>query len=219
MMEDKEKFEALIKLADIQQKGFDKRRDIEWKVSLALWAAIFIGTGFLLDHKELKYDICEICLGYFIFFIIYVIWVGKMGDSHEKDKFYRNEHRKLALHYISGRKLISIKNEDGSDKIENGKVIYKTDDEELKDHYDLNQLYEDKYEVYYIKDKEGKIIKRHTKDKFITEKGLKGYKIYGLFYDLWLACEIAITSLFLLVSFSLLFSNHPYHFFYHCSYH
>jgi hypothetical protein len=172
MMDDKDKVEALIKLADIQQKGFDKRRDIEWKVSLALWAAIFIGTGFLLDHKELKYDIFLILIGYIVFCIIYFIWVGKIGNSHEIDKYYRNTHRDNIFAIFN--------NEESPD---------------LGDSYDT-------YES-----KGGKKI------------NLFGNKNLTLFYDLWLCCEIAITALFLIGSFILLYSNHNCHHFHHCCYH
>lgn len=52
-MSQKERFDALLKLAEFKCNIRESRRDVEWKVSLALWAITGAAVAYLKGHSFL----------------------------------------------------------------------------------------------------------------------------------------------------------------------
>jgi len=50
-MADKDRIEALLKLAEASWRDYSARRSVEWKVNFALWAALGAFAGFLFQQK------------------------------------------------------------------------------------------------------------------------------------------------------------------------
>lgn len=92
-MENKERFDAFMRLAEFQQVSLERRIGIEWKMTTVLWTAIFLGTSYLksnginLPHYTWIFITC--------FLIIYFFWLGLLGRANFIDKsfkeYYRNE--------------------------------------------------------------------------------------------------------------------------------
>lgn len=91
-MNEKEKIDTYLKLLEIVQTGFDKRKDIEWKVTIALWVGIFAATAFLKENYS-NPSCCFLGLLYLLFFILCVLWACSLGGSHETDKRFRQYYR------------------------------------------------------------------------------------------------------------------------------
>ena len=77
-----ESIDQFLKLYEIQRDTLNKRREIEWKISISFWSTIIIGTGYLLNKITLP-----VCSGvyYLILLIIFSVWVGKVYHSSEVD--------------------------------------------------------------------------------------------------------------------------------------
>ncbi len=81
-MDDKDKADVYLRLAEATQTRYWNRRNIEWKVHLSLWAAMIIGMGAILggDHAiscTLKMFFIP---GLIIFFLMVRGWTKKVND-------------------------------------------------------------------------------------------------------------------------------------------
>jgi hypothetical protein len=97
-MEDKDRIDAFLRLAEIQQRGFERRVGVEWKMTAILWAAIFATTVYLIDHIDLI-TVSGLQIGYAIFYGLYVIWLWRLGRANLIDKhlkyYYTNQIKVL----------------------------------------------------------------------------------------------------------------------------
>ena len=79
--DDKERFDALIKLAELQSSIREKRRDIEWKVSIGLWAITGGAVAYLKGHSTLW---SLILIGIVVLMHSW-LWVRTNYNSSERD--------------------------------------------------------------------------------------------------------------------------------------
>lgn len=90
-MEDKEKLKGYIELYKAQLERFDKRRDIEWKVTLGLWVGIFIFTGFALNNLQIVYFDLWI---YAVVWLLFILGITRgTWIANETDKAHANVYR------------------------------------------------------------------------------------------------------------------------------
>ena len=96
-MSQKEQFDALLKLAEFKCNIREKRRDIEWKVSLALWAITGAAVAYLKGHSFLWSVVLLGC----VVLMHSLLWVRTNYDSNERDArqmyFYLNHAALLVL--------------------------------------------------------------------------------------------------------------------------
>ena len=88
------KIDGFLRLLDTQQVGFERRCNVEWKMSAILWTGIIVLSGFLKKElSSLSSEACYIYIPYIAFFIAYVVWIGKLGSANRIDKAYKNYYR------------------------------------------------------------------------------------------------------------------------------
>ncbi len=96
-MTDKERFDALMKLAELQSSIREKRRDIEWKVSIGLWAITGGAVAYLKGHSILW---SLILLGIVVFMHGW-LWVRINYNGSERDAkqvyYYMRHASQIAL--------------------------------------------------------------------------------------------------------------------------
>ena len=76
--------DMLIEAYRIQVERWNKRRDIEWRVTLTLWSTILIIT-FAIAGK-IQPHCCVIVAIYTILFLIYLFWTLKLWGRNAEDK-------------------------------------------------------------------------------------------------------------------------------------
>ena len=95
-MTDKERFEALMKLAEFKSNIREKRREIEFKVSIGLWAITGGGVAYLKGHS-LPWSVTLIG----IIVLAHWLWVRTHYNSSERDArelyFYAAHAREIVL--------------------------------------------------------------------------------------------------------------------------
>ena len=74
----------LIEAYRIQVERWNKRRDIEWRVTLTLWSTILIIT-FAIAGK-IQPHCCVIVAIYATLFLIYLFWTVKLWERNAEDK-------------------------------------------------------------------------------------------------------------------------------------
>ena len=83
MLSEKDKLQGYIEIYRIQLERFDKRRDIEWKVNMAIWTSIVVVTGFLAGKVPLGR--CSLLI-YTILWIIYsFLWTLNSWYTNKRD--------------------------------------------------------------------------------------------------------------------------------------
>jgi hypothetical protein len=90
-MTDKERFDALMKLAELKSNIREKRRDVEWKVSIGLWAITGGAVAYLKGHSILW----SLVLVGVVVFMHSWLWVRTNYNSSERDAkqvYYYVEH-------------------------------------------------------------------------------------------------------------------------------
>lgn len=89
---DQEKLGAYMELYKSQWDRYDKRRDIEWKVTMGLWTGIAVLTGFLAGKVQLSaWDLWIYVLVWVIFSFV---WTSNCWHANRKD-------RNFALVYLN----------------------------------------------------------------------------------------------------------------------
>lgn len=95
-MTDKEKADLLIELIKTQLDHFKQTRDLELKVSLALWTLIAVTASFLYGKVRLT-DLAPIGLFILIAIIVFVghvfLWLMPIQNSEDKDDYFINKYR------------------------------------------------------------------------------------------------------------------------------
>jgi hypothetical protein len=90
-MTDKERFDALMKLAELQSDIREKRRDIEWKVSIGLWAITSGAVAYLKGHS-VRWSLVLLAV---IVLMHSWLWVRAHYNSSERDArqvYYYMQH-------------------------------------------------------------------------------------------------------------------------------
>jgi hypothetical protein len=96
-MTDKERFDALMKLAELQSSIRDKRREIEWQVSIGLWAITGGAVAYLKGHS-VRWSLVLLAT---IALMHSWLWIRTNYNSSERDAkqiYYYMEHALLIVH-------------------------------------------------------------------------------------------------------------------------
>jgi hypothetical protein len=93
-MTPKEQFEACMKLADYSAGRHNARRDYEWKVSLALWAALLASAPVLKGIQLHALSILLVPVFYAAFWLR-GLWIANANDKNLTEHF-RAEAEKIA---------------------------------------------------------------------------------------------------------------------------
>jgi hypothetical protein len=91
---DQDKISGYLKLIEIQNEYFFKRRDLEWKVTLYYWASIAILTWFLLFYK-VSIDHQLLLGAYIIIFLASATRICLISRGHSTDKLFIRHYRNL----------------------------------------------------------------------------------------------------------------------------
>lgn len=92
-MTEKDRLDLFLKMAESSWKEYDTRRSYEWKINLALWAALGAIIG--LSLKELSVDFSNystlilICMGSLS--LVYIFWLRGLWKRNEHDQKKRHE--------------------------------------------------------------------------------------------------------------------------------
>jgi hypothetical protein len=88
---DKDRMDALFKLADAAWHSFERRSSYEWQVSFALWSGLGLFAGFMLKggahivHPRLtKLIVVTACVS--IWFVYALVWSKGLYERNQKDK-------------------------------------------------------------------------------------------------------------------------------------
>ena len=73
----------LIEAYRIQVERWNKRRDIEWRLTLTLWSTILIITFALAGKYQFP---CYIGVAHLILFGMYIYWIIKLWERNRSDK-------------------------------------------------------------------------------------------------------------------------------------
>lgn len=80
---EEEKAKAYIELYRIQLERFDKRRDIEWKVTIGLWTGIAILTGFLAGKVQLGWP--DLWIYILVWGVFSFLWTSNNRFANRRD--------------------------------------------------------------------------------------------------------------------------------------
>lgn len=86
--EDKDRFDALMRLGDFRFQRWQDRRKIEWRVSLGLWALIAALIAALAHDRKLLEHLphnCIVVLAMIFVVIVHAYWVWFNWDRNQKD--------------------------------------------------------------------------------------------------------------------------------------
>lgn len=96
-MDDKDRVETLIKLAEASWRAYSERRSIEWKVNFGLWAALGSFSGFMFQRRiGLPYWIASVTSFLLICtFLVYTfLWKTEIQKRNSRDKKDAHDYRK-----------------------------------------------------------------------------------------------------------------------------
>lgn len=84
---------SYLRLYELQKESLYKRRDIEWKVSIAFWTAIGAATAFMVPQVQIPFY----SFWFFIcVFVVYSLWLYQMSRAHQIDKRWIDVYRSHA---------------------------------------------------------------------------------------------------------------------------
>ena len=83
--------DMLIETYRIQVERWNKRRDIEWRLTLTLWSTIFLVT-FAIAGK-IRPQCCVIVAIYTILFLIYLFWTVRLWERNAEDKKWMDKYQ------------------------------------------------------------------------------------------------------------------------------
>jgi hypothetical protein len=90
-MDDKDRFDRLMRLVDFRLKRWDARRGYEWKISLALWGLLAAGA-FYIPVRPNMYAVAIllflVCIGYAL------LWLGPVLTRNDEDM-------NMAFYYVN----------------------------------------------------------------------------------------------------------------------
>lgn len=130
--EQRNRFDALETLRQSAWNNFDKRREIEWKVCLSLWAALGLFIGAILTRKEdfvsVNLSMILVTSVIMVFAVaVHIVWIAGLYKAHNADKaiinFFRDQMMKeLSVHFPEKLKDKLDQIDKRNDKLE-GKLL------------------------------------------------------------------------------------------------
>jgi hypothetical protein len=87
-MDEKERIDALMKQADFYMEHRKERRDVEWRISLAIWGFLAAGIGTVVAKEEVRTVITESSLTGGLLLavpVVHGIWVLDNLARNERD--------------------------------------------------------------------------------------------------------------------------------------
>lgn len=97
---DKEKFEALMKIADFSIKQSNERRDYSWKITFGFWGAIIGSISVISPYRDKNLLCAIIFLGLFAI-ALHVFWLYGVFVADQKDKNLAFETRNRAIKMLN----------------------------------------------------------------------------------------------------------------------
>jgi hypothetical protein len=94
----KDKFDAYVQLANYWANSYQGRRDVEWKVGLALWAVILTA---IINKDKLPTVPCPAVWLTIVWLIYVVVWLIPILVKNWRDKHLSHEHLKEGTNLIS----------------------------------------------------------------------------------------------------------------------
>lgn len=97
-MTDKDKLDSLKSLADYWAGSYERRRQVEWKVSLGFWAVILSG---ILNYDKLSglWSVACVACSFGLWLCYLFIWLVPIQVKNERDKL-------LSYYYVNQAKLL-----------------------------------------------------------------------------------------------------------------
>jgi hypothetical protein len=90
---EKERFDALLGLADFRRKVREERRQLEWKLSLALWIAMGAGMIAFRDHPISRW---ALGISLIVVILLHGVWVHSNYMRNERDAQRMYDHLEQA---------------------------------------------------------------------------------------------------------------------------
>jgi len=85
----KDRLDALLKLSERSWTQFNFRRDVEWKLAMAIWTALLAFLGIVITGKLIHISPCGM-LGLYILplliFLIHIVWFYWARQAHDVDQ-------------------------------------------------------------------------------------------------------------------------------------
>ena len=109
-MEQQEKFDAMMRIAEFSNKNFYARRQYEWKITIAFWALIVGMIGLVINdeapmlNRDVLTLVAPVVVVFFMFAWLRSTWVANENDKSIADKFLFDAEAVLqnASHTSSG---------------------------------------------------------------------------------------------------------------------
>src|SRR5262245_56599054 len=86
---DKDKFDAYLTLANYWANSYQQRSEVEWKVSLGLWAVILTG---LVSSEKIPPFPCSAVWLLLVWFIYVVVWLIPILLKNKHDKHMSRQY-------------------------------------------------------------------------------------------------------------------------------
>jgi hypothetical protein len=97
-MDDKERFDALMQLANFRREIREARRNIEWRVTLTTWAALGAASLSTIPRDVPQ---CYILIGALLVLIFHILWIAHHFRVHEEERllmyYYKDRAEYLLL--------------------------------------------------------------------------------------------------------------------------
>jgi hypothetical protein len=102
-LENRDKVDFLLKLADVAWRDYSDRRTIEWKVNLALWAGLGAFGGFMFQlqtRPPILVGLTLTILLVFVFLIYVFFWKAEIQERNTRDLNNANYYWTAADHEL-----------------------------------------------------------------------------------------------------------------------
>jgi hypothetical protein len=94
-MDDKDKFDAFMRLADFRMNVRKERRQLEWRVSVGLWIGLAAG---MIAFKNLQIRLPEIILALFLLIVFLIhAWLWVVGNWWRNERDAMQAYRMIAM--------------------------------------------------------------------------------------------------------------------------
>jgi hypothetical protein len=104
-----EKIELCIKLSDIGAARWNRRRDVEWKITLGFWAAILATAKFLHEASVPVKGCWAYGVAAALLLVVYaLVWLRGMWAANESDKKWEFHFRRAAALFLEGEQLRNL---------------------------------------------------------------------------------------------------------------
>lgn len=97
---DKDKFDALMRIADFQIRQFNERRDYSWKIAFGFWGAIIGSIAVISPYRD-GVSLWVLILFGVLVVIIHTLWLSSVFHADQKDKKLAFEMRNRAIKMLN----------------------------------------------------------------------------------------------------------------------